>query len=164
MVDRWLWEMAEAGLIVRYTVNEKHLIEVCRWGDFQHPQKPKPSTFPPAHSASTRRVRDEYGTTPALFPYGGDGMGEETDTEKEGESEGEPKQTLHNSQPVDNRRLPTPLRERLVQLEANPPVRLTSVEGAWMDPGKAVAVALIFGLLVLTAALSWWVQWNGGWE
>jgi hypothetical protein len=130
MVDRWLWEMAEAGLIVRYTVNEKHLIEVCRWGDFQHPQKPKPSTFPPAHSASTRRVRDEYGTTPALFPYGGDGMGEETDTEKEGESEGEPKQTLHNSQPVDNHRLPTPLRERLVQLEANPPVRLTSVEGA----------------------------------
>jgi hypothetical protein len=81
MVDRWLWEMADAGLIVRFEVNEERFLEVVRWGDFQHPQRPKPSRIPPAHSVGTRRVRDEYATPPLPLAYGGEGMGvgEETD-------------------------------------------------------------------------------------
>lgn len=97
MVDRWLWEMDEIGLIVRYTVDETDYIEITAWGDFQHPQKPKKSNIPPAQSGSTRRVRDGYATAPELFPYG-----VEMDKEKEGESEGEPPQSLSNTRPVDN--------------------------------------------------------------
>ena len=57
-------------------------------------------------------------------------MGGETDTETEGESEGEPQQPVRNREPVDNHAMPTPLRERLAEIEAHPPVRLASVEGA----------------------------------
>lgn len=101
MVDRWLWEMAEQGLIVRYTAGETDYLEVQRWGDFQHPQKPKRSPIPPAQDAGTRRVRDCYATHPTLFADGGEGMGEETDTETEGESEGEPPVPWFTRPPVD---------------------------------------------------------------
>jgi hypothetical protein len=129
MVDRWLWEMAEAGLIDRYEVNGTNYLAVVRWSDFQHPQKPKRSPIPPAQSASTRRVRDSSATAPTLFADGGDGMGEETDTETEGESEGEPELAHPAASPVDN---PTPFRERLAQIEASPPApfgHLTIVAG-----------------------------------
>lgn len=102
MVDRWLWEMAEAGLIVRYTADETDYIEVVRWGDFQHPQKPKRSTIPPAQSVSTRRVRDGDLNATRLFEDGGDGMGAETDMETEGESEGEPERPALTLAPGDN--------------------------------------------------------------
>ena len=95
MVDRWLWEMAEAGLIVRYTADETDYIEVVRWGDFQHPQKPKKSTIPPAQDASTRRVRDGYGDGPCLFEDGWEIGGE-------GESEGEVEHRPAIASPVDN--------------------------------------------------------------
>jgi hypothetical protein len=102
MVDRWLWEMAEAGLIVRYEVDGTPFLEVVRWSDFQHPQKPKRSPIPPAQSAGTRRVRDMDANAPTLFADGGDGMGEETDTETEGESEGEPERGAPEPAVVDN--------------------------------------------------------------
>lgn len=60
MVDRWLWEMAEQGLIERYTVSEVDYLSVPRWPDFQHPQKAKESRIPPAQGPSTRRRR--YGS------------------------------------------------------------------------------------------------------
>ena len=102
MVDRWLWEMAAAGLIVRYTADDTDFLEVVRWGDFQHPQKPKPSRIPAGHGPGTRHVRDEQGTHPTLFADGVDGMGVETDKETEGESEGEPSPPVQSLPPVDN--------------------------------------------------------------
>jgi hypothetical protein len=102
MVDRWLWEMAEAGLIVRYTVGETDFLEVVRWSDFQHPQRKKTSSIPPAQSASTRRVRDGHMNAHTLFPDGGERSGEGADTEPEGESEGETHHPLPQRLPVDN--------------------------------------------------------------
>lgn len=99
MVDRWLWEMAEVGLIERYTVDGTDYLQVLRWDDFQHPQKPKKSPIPPGQGASTRRVRDEDGTAPLPFAYG---EGVETDKETEGESEGEPPPEPANARPVHN--------------------------------------------------------------
>lgn len=99
MVDRWLWEMHEARLIDRYEVDGTNYLQVLRWSDFQHPQRPKASSIPPAHGLSTRRVRDDSGTAPRLFADGEgvDGMG--ADEETEGEPEGEPRT---QADPVDN--------------------------------------------------------------
>ncbi len=118
MVDRWLWEMAEHELIERYTVNGTDYLAVVRWGDFQHPQKPKASRIPPAQGVSTRRVRDGDGTAPTLFPEGEgrDGMGDGYG--KEGESEGEPQLSPQPPEPVDN---VTPFHQKLQAMAANPP-------------------------------------------
>jgi len=113
MVDRWLWEMSEAGLIDRYEVDGTPFLEVVRWSDFQHPQRPKASQIPPAQSVSTRRVRDDAVTPPSLFADGegwdgrGDGYGEE------GESEGEPPHVYLDCRSVDN---PNPLHQRIAAL------------------------------------------------
>jgi hypothetical protein len=29
---------------------------------------------------------------------------------------------------------------------------------------RVIAGSLIFGLLLITGCLAWWVQWNGGWQ
>ena len=118
MVDRWLWEMAEAGLIVRYEVDGTHFLEVVRWSDFQHPQRPTPSRIVPAHSVSTRRVRDVSGTPLPLVldGEGGDGMGDGYG--EEGESEGEPDHPPRHPQPVHNH---TPLGQRIRGLGHSPP-------------------------------------------
>lgn len=100
MVDRWLWELADQGLIERYTASDVNYLQVLRWTDFQHPQRPKASVLPPADSRnSTRRVRDGDASHPTLFADGGerDGMGDGEETE--GESEGEPDAP---PAPVDN--------------------------------------------------------------
>lgn len=116
MVDRWLWEMAEVGLIVRYEVDGTHFLEVVRWSDFQHPQRPKASRIVPAQSVSTRRVRE-----PSAIPLplvldgeGWDGMGDGYG--EEGESEGGPDPTVSYPQPVN-----TPLGQRLTALTLTPP-------------------------------------------
>jgi hypothetical protein len=51
--------LAEAGLIWRYEVRAKRYIEVCSWGEYQHPQRPRKSKIP----ACPRAVRDTYATT-----------------------------------------------------------------------------------------------------
>ena len=117
MVDRWLWEMAEAGLIDRYEHNGTSYLEVVRWSDFQHPQRPRKSTIPPAQSVSTRRVRDEDMRALVLFRDGGEGIGVETDKETEGESEGEPHPFLCPQPSVDN---PRAFRDRLAAYGYNP--------------------------------------------
>lgn len=111
MVDRWLWEMAEAGLIVRYTAGDTDYLEVVRWGDFQHPQRKKQSTIPAAQSVSTRRARDGSLNAHTLFPDGGEGMGEETEPETEGESEGEPQPIAVNAPPCGQ----SPLEQRALE-------------------------------------------------
>jgi hypothetical protein len=108
MVDTWLWEMTEVGLIVRYETQNRRFLEVTRWNDFQHPRKPTPSHIPPAHSVSARRVRDRYATDTPLFAYGGEGsgVGEETDIGEEVE----PDTPFRAPDPVDN-----PIAEGLVE-------------------------------------------------
>lgn len=31
-------------------------------------------------------------------------------------------------------------------------------------PGKAVALTLMVGMILLTLAAGWWLDWNGGWD
>jgi hypothetical protein len=42
-----LYELDAAGLVSRYMVGEKRYLQVLSWGEFQHPQRPKKSKFPP---------------------------------------------------------------------------------------------------------------------
>ena len=46
MVDGWLSELADAGLVTRYEAEGVRVVQVERWGDYQHPQRPRPSTLP----------------------------------------------------------------------------------------------------------------------
>ena len=116
-VDRWLWELADAGLILRYEQGDRHYLAVARWGDYQHPQKPRASELPDPSDTSTVTVRecptahvgdvgepaghgpirvhvpDRYGNRTVGVSAGeGVGVGGETEkeAEQEGESEGEP--------------------------------------------------------------------------
>ncbi len=47
VVDAWLQELHEIGLIVRYVVGGKRYLVVMNWHDYQKPQHPKPSVLPP---------------------------------------------------------------------------------------------------------------------
>jgi hypothetical protein len=58
-----LYELDAAGLVSRYMVGEKRYLQVLSWGEFQHPQRPKKSKFPPPPSDvadvyATRRVSE----------------------------------------------------------------------------------------------------------
>lgn len=56
-VDQLIDELADAGLVVRYEAAGKACIQVVRWSDYQHPQRPKASPLPPVPDASlTDRV------------------------------------------------------------------------------------------------------------
>lgn len=84
-LDGELWELDAAGLIIRYESGGKAYIAVCSWSEYQHPQKPRPSKFPPPpetddngtpddpSGTATRRVRDTSGN----------GMGLERERERE---------------------------------------------------------------------------------
>jgi len=55
-VDRWLGEMADAGLIVRYVVDGDRFVSVCQWKRFQKPRRPNTSNFPAPPFDSSDRV------------------------------------------------------------------------------------------------------------
>lgn len=56
-LDRWLWELHELGLIVRYCHEDDWLLEVSQWSKYQHPQHAKPSAYGP-HLPGTERIHD----------------------------------------------------------------------------------------------------------
>lgn len=56
VLDAEMALLADAGLIWRYEARGKRYIEVCSWGEYQHPQRPKKSKCPPC----PRAVRDAY--------------------------------------------------------------------------------------------------------
>lgn len=47
-----LYELEDAGLIIRYEVAGKRLIQVRSWDEYQHPNRPKPSKLAPVPVAS----------------------------------------------------------------------------------------------------------------
>jgi len=51
-LDDELGRLQTAGLIVRYEVAGKRLIQVTSWDEFQHPNRPKPSKLAPVPVAS----------------------------------------------------------------------------------------------------------------
>jgi hypothetical protein len=76
MVDGWLGELHDLGLIVRYTVDGRGYLQVTRWADFQKPQHPKASDFP--------TIPEDFST-----PHESSGSGVPGVGEGEGEGEGE---------------------------------------------------------------------------
>lgn len=78
-VDRWLTELADWGLVVRYEADGGAYLCVTQWERFQHPQRPKPSKFPAPPDTARVPVRDSSATTPVLVLPGegeGEGVGE----------------------------------------------------------------------------------------
>jgi hypothetical protein len=124
-VNEWLAELNTVGLIRRYENRGVRAISVDRWGDYQHPQKPRKSTFPPPPRAdsttATGPVRDEYATG-----IGRRGLEKETDKEKEGESEGEPSANSRSPQPVQTQGLA----DRCGAMGARAPLTLVEEDSA----------------------------------
>lgn len=86
-VDAWLEELHNLGLVVRYDAGQP-LLQVVEFKRYQHPQRPKPSEYPPPPDGSGTRprgVRDASATDPLRRggEWSGAGLG------VEGESEGE---------------------------------------------------------------------------
>lgn len=87
-VDSLLTELHEAGddegLITRYEVGGKGFVQVNQWSTYQHPQKPKPSVFPPLDIGSpidrvpvNLPVEDGSHTATGPVSSGEEGRGEE---------------------------------------------------------------------------------------
>ncbi|NBW18805.1 MAG: hypothetical protein EBR82_63605 [Caulobacteraceae bacterium] len=87
-VDAWLNELDDLDLIQRYETDTERVIQVQRWSEYQHPQRPKPSRY----ANAPVRVRDASAT----YISTGSGHVARSGVEKEwsgygveGESEGE---------------------------------------------------------------------------
>lgn len=95
VLDEELNALVRAGLIVRYLVDGKGYIEVSSWGEYQHPDKPKPSKYP-ASTDGTPLATIEPGQAPFDEPSptsprhvpdaSGPGEGGEKEREKERET------------------------------------------------------------------------------
>jgi len=46
VVDRWMWGLSEAGVIVRYTVAGSEYVQVKNWSEHQKPQHPTRNILP----------------------------------------------------------------------------------------------------------------------
>ncbi len=95
-VDNWLWELAELGLIARFVGEGVGILQIIKWKDFQHPQKPTPSKlagYKPGTERSrsgTGLLQDRSGSGPVRSGVGGDiGDGGTADE-------------VSDTQPVDN--------------------------------------------------------------
>ncbi len=89
-IDAELTELHNANLLVRYEVDGKSYIAIRSWGEYQHPQRPRPSKYPAPPSAAetlplpiaddsqdgTRHVRDASSTDQGLELGVGEGEGE----------------------------------------------------------------------------------------
>lgn len=88
MVDGWVQELHDAGLIVRYAAGGAAYLCVNQWHDYQHPRRPQTSRIP---APPSRRVA----TSPDMSRHV---LQESSGVGEGGESEGNPTQ----SPPVDN--------------------------------------------------------------
>lgn len=56
VVDAWLWDLAEAGVVARYTVAGVDFLAVVNWSEHQKPPHPTKDVLPdPTDSRATRR-------------------------------------------------------------------------------------------------------------
>lgn len=63
VLDAELDELWAAGILVRYEVAGDRFIQVTSWSEFQKPQRPTPSKYPPPPNPSAlpqRKVAEEY--------------------------------------------------------------------------------------------------------
>jgi len=80
LVDQWLSELAEVGLVERYTSGGKRCIAVTRWSDYQHPRHPAASDIPAPEDRDN--PPEAYGgragneTSPPIGVGVGEGVGE----------------------------------------------------------------------------------------
>jgi hypothetical protein len=115
-VDGWLHCLAKASLIHRYEVGGRRYLTAKpgAWGRWQKPRRKVESKLPPA-PACADNVPPMTDIRPQCPTGGGDvgGEGEETETKKEGESEGEPPVARLTSWPVDKA---NPLHRRIEAL------------------------------------------------
>lgn len=51
VIDGWLWSLVEAGVIVRYSLNDTDYVKVIHWSEHQKPQHPTPDVLPNPESA-----------------------------------------------------------------------------------------------------------------
>lgn len=83
VIDRWLTELHERGLIVRYEAEGRRLLAVTRWSDYQKPNRPTGSKLPappcdevPAHEPLSELESPTQGEGNAVVGVvGGDGEG-----------------------------------------------------------------------------------------
>lgn len=80
VVDGMLDALALEGLIVRYEAGGVRYLAVVRFGDFQHPQRPKPSLIPAPSANGTHHVRDDDATD-RVHALPGEGEGGEKERE-----------------------------------------------------------------------------------
>jgi hypothetical protein len=76
LVDGWLAELHDLGLIVRYVIDDRSYLVVTRWADYQKPQKKVGSKLPPLpedYATPTRPVPE--GVSTELEVGVGDGEG-----------------------------------------------------------------------------------------
>src|SRR5690606_31757081 len=97
---RSLDDLEDAGLIYRYEVDGERFLQVRSWGEYQKPQKPRPSPLPPlpdGYAKPTRTVPERYAS--------GEGEGE-------GAGEGDIAPAAQN----ENGRVLTEIKDTLVDL------------------------------------------------
>lgn len=68
-IDVDLWEISDAGLVLRYTVGGKKFIAVTGWKEHQRINRPTPSKFPPPEKGE-RTPKDRL-TEPSVMTHGG---------------------------------------------------------------------------------------------
>lgn len=76
VVDALLAELDNVDLLVRYEVDGERYLEITRFGDYQHPDKPKKSKHP-AVTTRPRLVPDSSPINPLPLPSGEERSGEE---------------------------------------------------------------------------------------
>lgn len=73
VVDGWLGELHAVGLIVRYKTDSGAFLYITRWADYQRPNRPTPSKYPPPPEP----LPEHSLSHPGALPLGvGEGVGE----------------------------------------------------------------------------------------
>lgn len=70
--------LQRAGVIIRYSEGENRYIQVVSWGEYQHPQKPRPSKYPAPPVELLERARKRTGQVVKKHASGvgvGEGVG-----------------------------------------------------------------------------------------
>ncbi len=70
-IDSWLDQMVGLGMLIRYTVEGKPLIQVCNFATYQKPNHPTPSKLPPpteAFPTPTVALPQEFPTPTVALP------------------------------------------------------------------------------------------------
>jgi len=126
-VDRWLGELATAGLIVRYVVKGDRFLQVDQWDVYQHPKKPAPSKHPSPSEGEP--VENWFPTTGEQVEPGEEGRGGEK--ERRGEECGAPGGTAPEAPPLDRHPLLNLLGSGKTVAGVDPPPERDELE-AWL--------------------------------